>query len=214
MCAGRAIKSLSRAPWIGTSLLLAWLGTAVRGTKIPAPNVLNAFREDLKATFTMIGGGAGTSAGGAFSCGSLSNAAQRAAAMDDLSLVYAGPTKMRTLVQLGFHDCASALCDGCIDLNVTNNNGLAPILEALTPICKSHNFGIADCIAAAASMAVEETSVAGGVQARIPLFFGRIDNANCNGFTEQNPEAVFPNGAEGVTSNQLPFVTSFYDVLS
>ena len=40
---------------------------------------------------------------------------------------------MRTLVRLGFHDCASASCDSCIDEDAADNNGLAPVVAALTP---------------------------------------------------------------------------------
>ena len=42
---------------------------------------------------------------------------------------------MRTLVRLGFHDCisASGTCDGCIDLDDPENNGVGTAVNALTP---------------------------------------------------------------------------------
>lgn len=105
---------------------------------------------------------------------------------------------MRSLVRLGFHDCASTSCDGCIDVGDTSQNpGLGAMVEALAPMCKTHGMGVADCWAAAASMAVEETSYEGATLAQMPLFFGREDAASCSGFTKQNPEAEFPSGQDG-----------------
>ena len=72
------------------------------------------------------------------------------------------------------------------------------MVEALTPICTSHKLGFADCFAAAASMAVEETSYEGATLARVPLFFGREDAPACGGFTQQSPEATFPAGQDGM----------------
>ena len=106
---------------------------------------------------------------------------------------------MRSLVRLGFHDCASESCDGCIDVDdTTQNAGLDAMVEALKPICTTHNLGTADCFAAAASIAVEETSAEGATPAQVPLFFGREDAATCGGFTTQNPEATFPAGQDGM----------------
>ena len=108
---------------------------------------------------------------------------------------------MRSLVRLGFHDCTSEKCDGCIDVADTKqNSGLGAMVEALTPICKKHSLGQADCFAAAGSMAVEETSYEGATLAQMPLFFGRQDAASCTGFTKQNPEATFPKGQDGTQS--------------
>ena len=105
---------------------------------------------------------------------------------------------MRTLVRLGFHDCVSAsgTCDGCIDLDDPENNGLADVLNTLTPICNTHAIGLADCWAAAASIAAEELSDGG---ADVPMFFGRADAASCGPF-DDGPEALFPSGEDGMCS--------------
>lgn len=106
---------------------------------------------------------------------------------------------MRSLVRLGFHDCASETCDGCIDADAgTTNAGLDVVLEVLAPMCVKHSLSTADCISTAASMAVEELSAAGPTQARMPLFFGRMDSATCGNFTDEEPEGVFPAGQDGV----------------
>lgn len=105
---------------------------------------------------------------------------------------------LRTLVRLAFHDCASTRCDGCIDTTDTRNNpGLAPMIQALNPICTKYGLTKADCWAAAGSIAVEETSYNGADLALVPLFFGRTDATACTGFTQTNPEATFPAAASG-----------------
>lgn len=119
----------------------------------------------------------------------------------------AGPPMMRSLVRLGFHDCASESCDGCIDPDDGNQNvGLDALIEVLTPICTTYDMSSADCFAAAASMAVEELSYEGATLAYMPLFFGREDAASCGGFTGGNPEAEFPAGQDGVLSRFLGFL--------
>lgn len=116
-------------------------------------------------------------------------------------LVCAGPPMLRALVRLAFHDCASATCDGCIDVNDSRNNpGLEEMITVLQPICDKYSLGKADCWAAAGSIAVEETSFQGADVARVPLFFGRKDAATCSSFTAANPEAVFPSASVGVCS--------------
>lgn len=109
---------------------------------------------------------------------------------------------VRPLVRLAFHDCASTTCDGCIDLADPSNARLPALVGALTPICEKYNIELADCFATAASMALERTSRSAATQALVPLFFGRITAATCDGFTEESPEAVFPGGMDGMTSNK------------
>ena len=108
-------------------------------------------------------------------------------------MMHAG-ANLRTLVRLGFHDCVSnsSLCDGCIDLQDSENNGLADAVNTLNPICNTHAIGLADCWAAAASIATEELS--GG--AVVPMFFGRADAASCGPFNG-GPEGLFPSGEDG-----------------
>lgn len=114
------------------------------------------------------------------------------------SLRIAGPPLLRTLVRLAFHDCASATCDGCIDTaDALNNPGLGEMQQALQPLCANHSLATADCWAAAASIALEEASYNGADLARVPLFFGRADTATCTGFTQRNPEALFPAASAG-----------------
>ena len=107
---------------------------------------------------------------------------------------------MRTLVRLGFHDCisASGTCDGCIDLDDPENNGVGTAVNALTPICNAHAIGLADCWAAAASIATEELSDG----ADVPMYFGRADAASCGPF-DGDPEAVFPFGEDGIYPPQM-----------
>ena len=109
---------------------------------------------------------------------------------------------MRTLVRLGFHDCVSAACDGCIDLQDPENNGLAQVVGTLEPICQTHSIGLADCYAAAASIATEELS--GGT---VPMYFGRADS-QCGGFNAVSPnqgaEGIFPSGEDGAASSHPP----------
>lgn len=104
---------------------------------------------------------------------------------------------MRILVRLGFHDCISASCDGCIDEDADDNNGLAAVAAGLTPICSTHAMGLADCFAAAASMAMEEASAEGATEAQMPLFFGRPDATCCGPFTDAAPQGTFPSGQDG-----------------
>ena len=103
----------------------------------------------------------------------------------------AGVASLRTLVRLGFHDCASAKCDGCIDFADPENLGLELLADTLAPICATHALGRADCWAAAAIVATEELS--GGT---MPMYFGRADAAICGPFTRA-PEALFPFGEDG-----------------
>lgn len=103
------------------------------------------------------------------------------------------------LVRLSFHDCASATCDGCLDITDTQNNpGLDGVINAVQPVCDKFGLGTADCWAAAGSIAVEETSLSGSVPVTVPLFFGRADAPSCTGFTAEAPEATFPSASAGV----------------
>ena len=112
-------------------------------------------------------------------------------------------TNLRTLVRLGFHDCVSATCDGCIDLQDPENNGLADVVGALEPICNTHAIGLADCYAAAASIATEELSNG----AVVPMYFGRADAASCGPFNG-NPEGIFPSGEDGTPPRPPPFTNT------
>lgn len=164
----------------------------------PTPEVVQSFRQEIRASFTNLDGGPGTSAGGMRPSLSPCRISRRKWT-GTFTCQNAGPPMMRKLVQLGFHDCASARCDGCVDvMDKKNNGGFEALLSELIPICSSHQIGRADCFAAAASVAVEETSLGGGIAARVPLFFGRINTPTCSGFTRENPEAVFPNGEDGM----------------
>ena len=58
----------------------------------------------------------------------------------------------------GFHDCVGG-CNGCINFNNTDNNGLAPAVLALTSLYTTNNYksygvSIADFFALAATVAV------------------------------------------------------------
>jgi len=58
----------------------------------------------------------------------------------------------------GFHDCVGG-CNGCINFNNSDNNGLAPAVNTLTQIYKSNNFksfnvSLADFFALAATVGV------------------------------------------------------------
>lgn len=116
--------------------------------------------------------------------------------------MHAGRPPLRVLVRLAFHDCASPQCDGCIDTTDTlNNRGLDQTVNVLEPICVKYNLGMADCWAAAGSIAVEETSRTGSYTAQVPLFFGREDAPSCTGFTSESPEATFPSASVGACCN-------------
>lgn len=125
------------------------------------------------------------------------------------ALRIAGPPLLRTLVRLAFHDCASATCDGCIDIaDALNNPGLGEMQQALQPVCANHSLPTADCWAAAASIALEEASYNGADLVRVPLFFGRTDAATCTGFTQSNPEASFPAASAGAALEPHPRSTT------
>jgi hypothetical protein len=49
--------------------------------------------------------------------------------------------------RLAFHDCVGG-CDGCLNLDQTDNNGLAPIVTALEAVYQSNNLSsiISRCI--------------------------------------------------------------------
>lgn len=119
-------------------------------------------------------------------------------------MMHAG-ANLRTLVRLGFHDCVSnsSLCDGCIDLQDSENNGLADAVNTLNPICNTHAIGLADCYAAAASIATEELSNG----AVVPMYFGRADAASCGPFNG-NPEGIFPSGEDGTPPRPPPFTNT------
>ena len=40
------------------------------------------------------------------------------------------------LLRLGFHDCVGQICDGCVDLNDMDNNGLRAAMDGLLPAVK------------------------------------------------------------------------------
>ena len=102
-------------------------------------------------------------------------------------------------MRLGFHDCASAKCDACVDPKDPNNPGLGAMVTTLAPVCAKYaaQMSAADCWAAAATMAAEELSSNGATVMQMPLFFGRADAPACTGFTADSPEAILPNATFG-----------------
>lgn len=95
------------------------------------------------------------------------------------------------LVRLAFHDSgsfdgSSGGADGCVDLNATENRGLAPIIEQLAPIVARAGASLsrADVWALAAAVAVE---YAGGPQ--LDFEMGRVDSAACVGHAMRLPDA-------------------------
>lgn len=119
------------------------------------------------------------------------------------SFAAADGAELRTLVRLAFHDCTSARCDGCVDLNDPENFGLEAAVALLDALCPqfSDEFGTADCWAAAAAMAAEEA--ADGALS-LALYFGRED-AVCEGFDlANNREGIFPSGMDGALCRPSP----------
>lgn len=110
-----------------------------------------------------------------------------------------GAPEVRTLVRLAFHDCASARCDGCIDVTQAGNAGLGGMVTALVPLCAKYAdvMSTADCWQTAGAMAVEETSKNSADPLKLPLYFGRTDST-CTGFSQANVEASFPSGRRGM----------------
>jgi len=108
---------------------------------------------------------------------------------------------LRQLVRLGFHDCTSARCDGCIDVAAEDNPGMAPLISILDQIHANYpDIGRADLWAAAATMAAEECSNTGPTPLHMPLFFGRVDAAQCGPFTAEQPEGRFPDANQGLNA--------------
>lgn len=95
------------------------------------------------------------------------------------------------IVRLAFHDAgtfdgATGGADGCVDLTLGENRGLASIIELLQPVADaaSPTLSRADVWALAASVAVES---AGGPQ--LSFSFGRVDSQTCAGHGSRLPNA-------------------------
>ena len=44
------------------------------------------------------------------------------------------------LLRLGFHDCVGGICDGCVDLNDMDNNGLLEAMDGLLPAVEKFKY--------------------------------------------------------------------------
>ncbi|KAI9034228.1 heme peroxidase [Hyaloraphidium curvatum] len=95
-------------------------------------------------------------------------------------------------VRLGFHDCVSAKCDGCINVNAADNRGLDTRVSALNNLYDGNatikaGMSRADFWMLAMVVATEVANN-GGVPG-LAMRFGRDDSTNCPG-SEAN--VVFP----------------------
>jgi catalase (peroxidase I) len=107
------------------------------------------------------------------------------ASADNLGAMFAD------VVRLSFHDAGTfdpsdntGGADGCVDLDAPENNGLAPIIDALSVVVSGGNLSRADVWALAATMAIE---AAGGP--RIEFQIGRSDASSCHGHGDRLPNA-------------------------